>query len=122
MMSAVPRPVPERRSAYRHFRPITTRWMDNDVYGHVNNVVYYAYFDTVVNGFLIAEGGLDFEHGEVVGSAESVHGEKYVVADGCQCPLKRMDSGRSGPLGSSTAERMRRVSSPRILAWGDHSR
>src|SRR5262249_41956380 len=53
------RPMPELRSAYRHFRVITTRWMDNDVYGHVNNVQYYSFFDTVVNGYLIAEGVLD---------------------------------------------------------------
>ena len=46
----------EGRDAYRHFTPITTRWMDNDVYGHVNNVVYYSWFDTAVNGLLIAEG------------------------------------------------------------------
>jgi acyl-CoA thioester hydrolase len=49
----------ETRATYRHFVPITTRWMDNDIYGHVNNVVYYAYFDTVINRYLIAEGGLD---------------------------------------------------------------
>lgn len=47
--------------------PIQTRWMDNDVYGHVNNVVYYAYFDTVINRFLVEEGGLDPQRGEVIG-------------------------------------------------------
>ena len=47
------------RADYPHFLPIATRWMDNDVYGHVNNVVYYAYFDTVINRYLIDEGGLD---------------------------------------------------------------
>jgi acyl-CoA thioester hydrolase len=52
-------PAPLLRTAYRYFQPITTRWMDNDIYGHVNNVVYYAYFDTVINRYLIAEGGLD---------------------------------------------------------------
>ena len=41
--------LPHARSAYRYFQPIATRWMDNDIYGHVNNVVYYAYFDTVIN-------------------------------------------------------------------------
>jgi acyl-CoA thioester hydrolase len=61
------RPHPEQRTAYRHFRRIPTRWMDNDVYGHVNNVVYYSYFDTVVNAFLIEEAGLDFESGRVIG-------------------------------------------------------
>ncbi len=49
------------------FRPITTRWMDNDVYGHVNNVVYYAFFDTVVNGYLVEHGALDWHAGQAVG-------------------------------------------------------
>jgi acyl-CoA thioester hydrolase len=58
---------PPRREDYKHFLSIPTRWMDNDVYGHVNNVVYYAYFDTVVNEYLIAEGGLDIENSPVIG-------------------------------------------------------
>lgn len=57
----------ETRSSYRHFLPLTTRWADNDVYGHVNNVTYYAYFDTVVNRYLIDEGGLDILGGGVIG-------------------------------------------------------
>jgi acyl-CoA thioester hydrolase len=61
------RPEPEQRTAYPYFRRIPTRWMDNDVYGHVNNVVYYSYFDTVVNAFLVHEGGLDIESGTVIG-------------------------------------------------------
>ena len=61
------RPVPEPRAAYRRFVPLTTRWMDNDVYGHVNNVVYYSFFDTAVNGYLIEAGALDFHHGTVIG-------------------------------------------------------
>ena len=56
-----------QRSDYRHFHTITTRWMDNDAYGHVNNVVYYSWFDTVVNQFLIANGALDIEHSPVIG-------------------------------------------------------
>jgi len=63
----VPTAVPENRSAYRHFLHITTRWMDNDAYGHINNVVYYSYFDTVVNQFLIEGGVLDIEHSPVIG-------------------------------------------------------
>ncbi len=47
------------RADFRVFRPVTTRWMDNDVYGHVNNVVYYSYFDTAVNGYLIDASGTD---------------------------------------------------------------
>ena len=54
------------RDDYRHFLTIPTRWMDNDVYGHVNNVVYYSYFDTVVNKFLIDQGQLDFINGQLV--------------------------------------------------------
>jgi acyl-CoA thioester hydrolase len=61
------KPVPDPRTAYRHFRTITTRWMDNDVYGHVNNVVYYSYFDTVVNQYLVAQGALDIERSTVIG-------------------------------------------------------
>ena len=61
------RPTPERRAAYRAFRPIQTRWMDNDVYGHVNNVVYYSYFDTAVNGHLIDAGALDIAASPVIG-------------------------------------------------------
>ena len=61
------RPLPELRAAYRHFLAITTRWMDNDVYGHVNNVQYYSFFDTVVNGYLIAQGALDPAASAVIG-------------------------------------------------------
>jgi acyl-CoA thioester hydrolase len=61
------RPAPQARSAYAHFQTIPTRWMDNDVYGHVNNVLYYSYFDTVVNQYLIEQGVLDFEHSPVIG-------------------------------------------------------
>ncbi len=57
----------DRRTDYRRFLAIPTRWMDNDTYGHVNNVVYYAYFDTVVNEHLIREGGLDIRNGPALG-------------------------------------------------------
>lgn len=59
----------ETRDRYRHFLGIQTRWSDNDIYGHVNNVTYYSYFDTVVNCFLIGEGGLDIQQGTVIGVA-----------------------------------------------------
>ena len=55
------------RADYPHFLAIPTRWMDNDIYGHVNNVVYYSYFDTVINEYLVREGGLDIHGGAVVG-------------------------------------------------------
>lgn len=58
---------PQRRGDYRHFLTIQTRWMDNDAYGHVNNVVYYSWFDTVVNEYLIRAGVLDVEKGAVIG-------------------------------------------------------
>ncbi|MEJ8858847.1 thioesterase family protein [Variovorax robiniae] len=61
------KPVPESRSAYRYFRDITTRWMDNDVYAHVNNVVYYSWFDTVVNAWLLERKVLDFKRSPTVG-------------------------------------------------------
>lgn len=64
----------EPRSAWPHFTAIPTRWMDNDVYGHVNNVQYYSYFDTAVNQFLIERGVLDIHAGGVVG---------FVVDSGC---------------------------------------
>ena len=57
----------DTRRDFPHFAHIPTRWMDNDVYGHVNNVVYYSYFDTVINRWLIAEGGLDIKKGAIVG-------------------------------------------------------
>lgn len=61
------RPKPDTRVAYRHFLTIPTRWHDNDVYGHVNNTVYYSYFDTIVNQFLIEAEALDPLVGSVVG-------------------------------------------------------
>ncbi len=66
-MTSTTRPQAETRSAYKVFRPIGTRWEDNDVYGHVNNVVYYSWFDTAVNGYLIETGAIDIHHGGVIG-------------------------------------------------------
>jgi acyl-CoA thioester hydrolase len=63
------RPPPPDRADYPHFLAIPTRWMDNDVYGHVNNVVYYSYFDTVINRFLIEAADLDPHRSAVVGMA-----------------------------------------------------
>jgi acyl-CoA thioester hydrolase len=65
--SETSRPQAEPRSAYRAFRSISTRWMDNDAYGHINNVVYYSFFDTAVNGYLIDAGALQIETGPVIG-------------------------------------------------------
>ncbi len=63
------RKPPGRRADYRHFRAIPTRWMDNDLYGHVNNVVYYSYFDTVINAYLVEAGGFDIHRADVIGVA-----------------------------------------------------
>ena len=63
------------RGEYFYFKTINTRWMDNDIYGHVNNVTYYSYFDTVANSFLIEQGGLDIHKAEVVG---------FVVSSSCE--------------------------------------
>ncbi|HUW38520.1 MAG TPA: thioesterase family protein [Rhodocyclaceae bacterium] len=92
-------PRTERRGDYRHFLAIATRWLDNDVYGHVNNVVYYSYFDTVINEYLIRAGGLDIHHGSVVG---------YAVESACRFHRSfsfpdLIDAGlRVGELGNSS--------------------
>lgn len=67
------RPQPEARAAYAHFSRITTRWMDNDIYGHVNNVTYYSYFDTAVNRYLIEAGVLDIHVGPTIGLVIETH-------------------------------------------------
>jgi acyl-CoA thioester hydrolase len=72
--TASARPAPQPREAYRAFRTLGTRWMDNDAYGHVNNVVYYSFFDTAVNAWLIEAGAIDIERGAVIG---------LVVETGC---------------------------------------
>jgi len=66
--------VAPRRVGYAWFRPVTARWMDNDVYGHVNNAHFYSYFDTVINRYLIERGGLDIHASPVVG---------FVVSSAC---------------------------------------
>ena len=65
--TAPQRPRPLSRAAYAAFHTITTRWADNDAYGHVNNVVYYSWFDTAVNAYLIGQGALDIHHGDTIG-------------------------------------------------------
>jgi acyl-CoA thioester hydrolase len=89
----------ETRADYKHFLRIPTRWFDNDVYQHVNNTVYYAFFDTVINEYLIREAGLDFAHGEIVGLAIETHCEfKKSVAF-----PQAVDAGlRVGKLGNTS--------------------
>ena len=71
--AALDRPQPLPRAAYRRFVPLTTRWLDNDAYGHINNIVYYALFDTAVNGVLIAAGAIDVAASEVIGYVVETH-------------------------------------------------
>lgn len=61
------------RDAYPHFERITTRWKDNDVYGHLNNVEYFSLFDTAINAFLIRQGGLDIHRGPAIGLCAESH-------------------------------------------------
>jgi len=97
--AAPPRPQPLTRGDFRAFRAITTRWMDNDQYGHVNNVVYYSWFDTAVNAWLVEQGALDPIAGQVIG---------LVVQTQCQyfAPLaypQGVDAGiRVAHIGSSS--------------------
>ena len=89
------------RKDYLHFIPITTRWHDNDLYGHVNNVTYYSYFDSVANHYLINQGGLDIHQGDIIG---------LVVNSGCvyHAPLvfpDQLEGGlRINKLGNSSVE------------------
>jgi acyl-CoA thioester hydrolase len=81
--------APERRADYPHFLSIPTRWMDNDIYGHMNNVVHYSLFDTAVNGWLIEEGVLDIAGGDQIG---------LVVETGCRyfAEMAFPDVGQAG--------------------------
>ena len=69
----MPADPPPAENEYPHVRVIPTRWKDNDVYGHVNNVEYYSYFDTVINAWLIREGGLDIHGGQIIGLCAESH-------------------------------------------------
>jgi acyl-CoA thioester hydrolase len=69
----IPKPQPGRREQFRHLSTLGTRWMDNDVYGHVNNVQYYSFFDTVVNRYLIQAGALDIHGGALIGLVVESH-------------------------------------------------
>ena len=87
------------RATYKHFLPLQTRWADNDIYGHVNNVAYYGYFDTIVNEYLIGAGALDIHQGAVIG---------LVVETGCKYhaplafPEKLEGALRVGKIGNSS--------------------
>ena len=92
------RPSEETRADFAHFRRITTRWMDNDVYGHVNNVQYYSFFDTAVNGFLVERGVLDFDADEIVGLVVETHCNFFASAafpDEIEAGIRVAHVGRS---------------------------
>ena len=87
------------RAAYPHLMRINTRWKDNDIYGHVNNVEYYSYFDTVINAYLIRSGALDIHHGAVIGLCAESHCQ---FLDSLAFPLA-VDAGlRVAHLGKSS--------------------
>ena len=67
------KPKAETRARFAHFSTITTRWMDNDVYRHINNVQYYSFFDTAVNGYLVEQELLDIEGSDVIGLVVETH-------------------------------------------------
>ena len=71
--SGLARPIPRPRSSFRAFVPISTRWSDNDAYGHVNNVVYYSWFDAAVNGLLVRAGVLDVASSTTIGLVVETH-------------------------------------------------
>jgi acyl-CoA thioester hydrolase len=89
----------ESRGAYPHIETLQTRWADNDVYGHVNNVEYYAFFDTVINRWLIREGGLDIHGGGVIGVCAESH---CTYTDGFAFPDDIEAGLRVGRLGNSS--------------------
>lgn len=86
------------RSCFPVFYTISTRWMDNDVYGHVNNVTYYSYFDSAINRYLIEEGGLDIHDGSVVGFVVSSHCQfrkPVAYPDALEAGLRVVKTGNS---------------------------
>ncbi len=95
------KPGRTQRSDYRYFAPISTRWSDNDIYGHVNNVVYYSYFDSVANLYLIEVAGLKIHSDNIVG---------FVVSSGCNyfAPIAypdRLEGGlRANKVSGSSVE------------------
>ena len=87
-----------KRADYKHLLPIQTRWMDNDVFGHVNNVVYYSYFDTVVNLYLIEAGALDIQNSPVIGLVVETccrYGKSIVFPDRVTAGLRVARLGNS---------------------------
>ena len=78
------KPEVPTRADYKVFYPITTRWADNDIYGHINNVTYYAYFDSAANRYLIEEGGLDISVGQGLGLGAADGGTLTILDKGTE--------------------------------------
>src|SRR5690625_1341687 len=92
------RSQPQPRSQFKVFMPMQTRWSDNDVYGHINNVVYYSYFDTAVNQFLIEQGLLDIQHSQIIGLVVATQCEYFTsiaYPDALEIGIAVMRLGRS---------------------------
>ena len=104
--SAAPLPA---RSDFPHFLAIPTRWMDNDVYGHVNNVVYCSYFDTVINEWLIRAGGLDIHDGAAVGYC--VESQCAPASNACAPDRPRNASSSPAPTAPPTGQAARQTAS-----------
>ncbi len=106
----VTRPAPRGRENYRQFMTITTRWADNDAYGHVNNTVYYGWFDTAVNHWLVGEGLLDIEQGDPIG---------LVVETGCTffAPLAFPGDVEIGLAVESDRKHERHLWLGRVRSW-----
>lgn len=89
------------KTDFKYFLPITTRWSDNDIFGHVNNVIYYSYFDTIVNQYLIEQGGFNPKTSQQIG---------YIVQSNCQYisaisyPEKILGGFRVNHIGNSSVE------------------
>ncbi len=90
-----------QRDDYAWFLPLTTRWMDNDIYGHINNVHYYSYFDTIANTFLIRECSLDIRKGKVIGYI--VHSECF-YKNGLTFPDELVGGLRVNRIGTSSVQ------------------
>lgn len=113
--------TPPSRDDFPHFLTIPTRWKDNDIYGHVNNVEYYSYFDTVINQYLITVGGLDIHAGTTIGVCAESHC-RFLAAvafpDSVEAGLRVSHLGRSSvryEIGLFTAE-----GSPLAEGWFVH--
>ena len=97
-VSGSPRPAPLGREAFAVFVAVQTRWADNDIYGHVNNVVYYSYFDTAVNRYLIEQGVLDIHAGSTIGLVVETQCHYFApiaFPDPIEAGLRVVHAGRS---------------------------